>query len=155
MWAALAGLGTLLQGPVVGAFVGHETHEEWIVDRGAARTAGGKAIVDLQLPPEPPFGGPVAVLVGPHTAGAGEAVAVAFEGRPRTRFFGAPTQGRDDAAIVAHTLSDGTVLGVVGARNADRNGVVYRGPIEPDKVLAPDDGQALPHEALEWVQEQR
>jgi hypothetical protein len=154
LWTALAGLGALLQGPAVGAFVGHESHEEWIVERGAARRAGGEAVVDLQLPPEPPLRAPVAVLVGSRTAGAGEAIAVAFEGRPRTRFFGAPTQGRDDDAIVLHTLSDGTVLGVVGVRNADRNGIVYRGPIEPDKLLGASEAAPLPHEAVDWLHDQ-
>lgn len=30
---------------------------------------------------------PVAVLIGPHTASSGEAVAIAFKGRPNTRFL--------------------------------------------------------------------
>ena len=154
MWAALAGLGPLLQGPAVGAFVVHDGRQEWIVERGAVRVAGGKAILDLQLPPEPPFRGPVAVLIGPSTAGAGEAVAIAFEGRPKTRFFGASTQGRDDSALVAHKLSDGTLLNLLGSRNADRNGVVYRGPIEPDKASPADDDSAPAREAAAWLQEQ-
>jgi len=154
MWAALAALGPVLQGPMVGGFVEHDGRKDWIVERGAVRLAGGKAILDLQLPPQPPFMGPVAVIVGPGTAAAGEAVAVAFEGRPRTRFFGAPTQGRDDTALVRHVLADGTRLDVLGSRNADRNGVVYRGPIEPDKPVARPDAP-LPDEVVAWMLEQR
>ena len=154
MWAALAGLGPLLQGPSVGAFVEHDGRHEWIVERGAVRVAGGKAILDLQLPPEPPLRGPVAVLIGPETGAAGEAVAIAFEGRAQTRFFGAPTQGRDDTALVRHTLSDGTSLGTLGSRNSDRNGGVYRGPVEPDKASTPGDDSAPVRDAVDWLQNQ-
>ena len=152
MWPSLAGLSQLLEGPVVGAFVTRAGKQEWVVERGAARVAGGPAMVDLQLPPEPAFAGPVAVLLGAHTTNVGEAVAVAFEGRPHTRFFGAPTRGQPALTGHARILSDGSVLTLLDTRFADRNGLVYRGPIEPDETIdASVHTGALPQQAVDWV----
>ena len=155
MWAPLAALGPLLQGPVVGAFVGHEARQEWLVERGSARVAGTKPDVDLQLAPEPPFTGPIAVLVGPGTEAAGEAVAIAFRGRPRTRLFGAATRGRDDSAIVQRMLAGGSVLGVLALRAADRTGSVVRGPLVPDVPAAGQPDARIPGEALDWLRDAR
>jgi carboxyl-terminal processing protease len=155
-WPSFAGLSTLLDGPAIGAFVSRHDKQEWIADRGIARVAGGPALVDVQAPPEPPFRGPVAVLIGPDTRNAGEDVAVAFRGRARTRFFGAPTAGFPNLDVQAHRLSDGSTLGVLETRAADRTGVVHRVPVEPDVVLAPDAAiAALPQEALDWVLDER
>ena len=155
-WPSLAGLSTLLDGPAVGAYVGRHGKQDWIVDRGVARIAGNAALVDLQAPPEPTFRGPVAVLIGPNTRNAGEDVTVAFLGRAHTRFFGAPTAGFPFLGVRVHRLADGTTLGVLEIRDADRTGVVHREPIEPDTVLK--DGislDALPSEAVDWVLDER
>lgn len=155
MWAPLAALSGLLDGPSVGAFVTRQGREEWIVDRGAARIAGGAAMVDLELPPEPPFTGPIAVLLSEHTTNVGELVAVAFEGRARTRFFGAPTKGFPDSGVHAHALSDGSTLRVLDTRDADRNGVVYRESVTPDEPLdASVHTDAIPQAAVDWVRDQ-
>jgi len=151
-WPSLAGLSTLLDGPAVGAYVGRHDRQDWIVDRGAARIAGEPALVDLQSPPEPAFAGPVAVLIGPNTRDAGEDVTVAFRGRPRTRFFGAPTAGFPNSGVRAHRLADGTTLGILETRDADRTGAVQRLPIEPDTPL--DGAAALgatPRQVIEWL----
>ena len=155
-WPSLAALSTLLGGPSVGATVSRRGTRPWIVDRGVARFAGEPALIDLQPPPEPTFRGPVAVLIGPNTRNAGEDVAVAFRGRPHTRFFGATTAGFPMLGVVAHRLTDGTTLGVLETRDADRAGVVQREPLEPDTVLKDDAAlAALPHEAVEWVLDER
>ena len=155
-WAALAGLWSLLGGPAVGASVGLHDRVDWIVDRGVARLAGGPPLIDLQLGPEPAFDGPVAVLVGPRTRDAGEVVAVAFQGRARTRSFGTPTAGFPDTGVQVRTLADGTRMGVLETRAADRGGRVYRLPVTPDEALDPaHQTDALPHEAIEWVLDER
>jgi carboxyl-terminal processing protease len=155
-WPSFAGLSTLLGGPAIGAFVSRHDKQDWIVDRGVARVAGGPALVDVQAPPEPPFRGPVAVLIGPNTRNAGEDVTVAFHGRARTRFFGSPTAGFPILGVQVHRLADGTTLGVLETRDADRTGVVHRVPVEPDAVLPPDAVlDALPQEALDWVLDER
>jgi carboxyl-terminal processing protease len=152
-WPSLAALGTLLDGPAVGAFVSRRGKQEWIVDRGAARIAGGPALVDVQPPPEPNFRGPIAVLVGAGTRDAGEDVAVALRGRANTRFFGAPTAGFPLQGLQAHRLADGSTLGVLETRAADRTGVVHRVPLEPDTLLHEDAAAPLPQEVLAWLYE--
>jgi carboxyl-terminal processing protease len=64
---------------------------------------------------------PVAVLLGPITASAGEAVVLAFRGRPATRSFGYMTQGLT-TANEPFELSDGAMLGLTVAVMADRAG---------------------------------
>jgi len=151
-WPSFAALSTLFDGPAVGAFVSRQDKQEWIVERGAARVAGGPPIVDLQAPPEPTFRGPVAVLLGPGTRDAGEDVAVALRGRARTRFFGAPTAGFPLQGVQPHRLADGSTLGVLEIRAADRGGVVHRVPLEPDTVLKDDAARApWPQPVLDWL----
>ena len=155
-WAAFAGLSTLLDGPAVGAYVSRHEAQDWIADRGIARIAGGPALVDVQASPEPPFRGPVAVLLGPDTRNAGEDLAVAFRGRAHTRSFGTPTAGFPFSGVREHKLADGSVLGVLETRAADRAGVVQRQPLEPDSVLAPEvAGVALPRQVVDWLQDER
>ena len=151
-WPSFAALSTLFDGPAVGAFVSRQGRQEWIVERGAARVAGGPPIVDLQPPPEPGFRGPVAILLGPGTRDAGEDVAVAFRGRARTRFFGAPTAGFPLQGVQAHRLADGSTLGVLETRAADRTGVVHRIALEPETVLKDDVARASwPQPVLDWL----
>ena len=155
-WPSFAGLSALLDGPAVGAYVDRRGRQDWIVERGVARIAGEPALVDLQAPPEPPLRGPVAVLIGPNTRNAGEDVTVAFRGRAHTRFFGLPTAGFPILGVRVHRLSDGTTMGVLETRDADRTGEVHRLPVEPDTRVK--DGavlDALPSEALEWVLDER
>jgi hypothetical protein len=151
-WPSFAGLSTLLDGPLVGAYVSRRDKQDWIVERGVARVAGGPALVDVQAAPEPAFRGPVAVLIGPNTRDAGEDVTVALRGRMNTRFFGAPTAGFPTLGIAIHRLRDGTTLGVLETRDADRTGVIHRLAIEPETLLK--DGAILdgvPRDALDWV----
>jgi C-terminal processing protease CtpA/Prc len=152
-WPSLAALSTLLDGPAVGHFASRRGTQEWIVERGAARIAGGPALVDTQPPPEPDFRGPVALLIGRGTRDAGEDVAVAFRGRPNTRFFGAPTAGFPQQGVQPHRLADGSTLGVLEVRAADRTGVVQREPIEPDTPLHDDAAAPLPQAVLDWLYE--
>ena len=51
----------------------------------------------------------VAVLTGPHTASSGEAVAIAFRGRPHTRSFGATTAGATTSPN-SYRLTDGATI---------------------------------------------
>lgn len=76
----------------------------------------------------------MAVLIGPRTNSAGEAVTLAFLGRARTRLFGQPTSGRT-TANAAINLPDGSGLALAVAVMADRTGRVYGGRIEPDELI--------------------
>jgi carboxyl-terminal processing protease len=96
------------------------------------------------------------VLIGANTRNAGEDVTVAFEGRPHTRFFGASTAGFPILGVRVHRLSDGTTLGILETRDADRTGLVHRLPVEPDAELPPDAAlDTLPQEAIDWALDER
>jgi carboxyl-terminal processing protease len=83
----------------------------------------------------------VAVLTGRDTASAGEAIVVALRARPHTRSFGEPTAGVPTANEV-YTLSDGGLLVLTVALDADRTGQTYDGPIAPDQWVPYDLSQA-------------
>lgn len=94
---------------------------------------------------------PVGVLIGPHTASAGEFTAMSFEGRAKTRFFGSPSAG----FVTANTpiqLSDGAVLVMTGAWGLDRTGKKYVDRIDPDEDTGPGD-EAL-RAAVIWLSHQ-
>ena len=153
-WPAFAALSALIEGPAIGGWVSRHETQDWIADRGVSRVAGGPALVDVQAAPEPPIGAPLAVLIGPGTRNAGEDLAVALHGRPRTRFFGTATAGFPTEGVVVHRLSDGSTLGVLETRAADRKGVVQRVPIEPDDVLR-DDSVPLAQAVRAWLSQER
>jgi C-terminal processing protease CtpA/Prc len=74
---------------------------------------------------------PVAILIGPHTASAGEATAISFRGRSNTRFFGEPSGGLT-TANQGYPLSDGAMIILTVAVELDRTGLEYGGSIIPD-----------------------
>lgn len=98
---------------------------------------------------------PVAVLIGPDTASSGEAVALAFVGRPDTQMFGGHTAGYTTGNVPI-SLSDGAVLNLAVTTMMDRNRQLYRGPIAPDiLVTEADDSEtgidAVKMEATKWL----
>ncbi|MFH8369021.1 S41 family peptidase [Streptomyces sp. NPDC018031] len=92
---------------------------------------------------------PVAVLTDGQTMSAGEATLIAFLGMPGVRTFGRPTAGlaTGNAAI---DLSDGAMLVLTAAREADRTGQLYgNDPIAPDEPT-PDGTDPLTA-AVAWL----
>jgi C-terminal processing protease CtpA/Prc len=77
----------------------------------------------------------VALLTGPETASAGEAVAIAFRGRGDVRSFGEPTYGATGSPEYV-SLPGGAELAFSSSLDVDRNGVVYRRPLEPRVVTS-------------------
>ncbi|MCS4230036.1 peptidase S41-like protein [Stenotrophomonas maltophilia] len=144
MWPMLLGVEPLLRIPgdgiqVLGMLRGAgpnvpwESHDGTLMAKGRPMLGFGQPGYRLREP-----GGPVAVLVGERTASSGEAIALAFRGRPDTRSFGAPTAGfaTSNSSI---RLPDGTLFLLTDTLMADRNGVGDGGPIVPDQVT---DGEA-------------
>lgn len=80
---------------------------------------------------------PVAILTSRQTASAGEAVVVAFRGRPKTRSFGASTYGIPSATD-GKRLRDGATIVFTIALDADRTGRVYDQPIPPNQSVMDD-----------------
>ncbi len=138
MWPMLAGIGPVLGEGEPGAFLDPDgARQPWYYeggtsgyDNGANRsrivTVNGAPYVLRRPAP------PVAVLTGGRTASSGEAIVVAFRGRPETRSFGLPTYGVPTANR-GYVLSDGATMLLTVAWDVDRDGVVYDAPIFPDE----------------------
>lgn len=80
---------------------------------------------------------PVAVLIDRDTGSSGEGIAVAFRGRPDTRFFGETTYGVATSTF-PFALGDGAQIYLVTAVMVDRNGKEYPFGIEPDQEILSD-----------------
>jgi C-terminal processing protease CtpA/Prc len=93
----------------------------------------------------------VAVLTGPRTASSGEAVTIAFRGRPRTRAFGQPTAGLS-TANGDFPLPDGAMIFLTTSVDADRTGQRYGDKVVPDeRVEAASTGDTALAAALQWL----
>jgi carboxyl-terminal processing protease len=137
-WPMLGGIGPLLGARVIGFFSApQQKRSTWIYEDDKAygtgawfeaisAARGGKVTID-GVPP-------VAVLIGRHTFSAGEIVAIAFKGRPNTRFFGENTGGAT-TAVHLFPLSDGALLGLAVANDEDRNGNLYPDSVHPDEYI--------------------
>jgi len=157
----LAGLGPILGEGQVGASVDVDGNKQiWSYQDGQASAAGeifaqvhGPA---YELKAASP---PVAVLTGMKTASAGEAIVVAFRGRPNTRSFGLYTAGvpTGNAGFI---LNDGAMIALTVAVFADRTGQTYDDRIYPDEWV--DEVQKLtiimdeiiPKPAIDWLMSQ-
>ncbi|WP_215755334.1 S41 family peptidase [Acetobacter sp. P5B1] len=143
MWPMLQALRPLLGNGDLGFFE----------DRTGKRSAPWRAVAQGVAPQD---GGPdlsrvpVAVLIGPQTASAGEAVAIALKGRPNTRFFGTATHGQT-SGNKSFTLPDGGRLVVAAEFELDRTGKRYEGPVQPDVVEA--DPDAAERAAEVWLRQ--
>lgn len=90
---------------------------------------------------------PVALIIGNDTASSGEAVAVAFQGRSRTRTFGERTAGKSTANS-SYPLPDGSRLNVTTAVFIDRESKPYLSGISPQVISSPSNST---DEALDWL----
>ncbi len=162
MWPMLAGLAPILGDGPCGAFVNADGgRSEWYV-QGSAVGVNGSPFLDLgddgvQLAQPDPV---VAVLTGDQTASSGEAVAIAFRGRPCSRSFGQPTAGVSTANNTIW-LGDGSLLFLTVATDADRRGTLYGQEVVPDQLVEGElvsvpEPQTDPvvRAALAWLSEQ-
>jgi C-terminal processing protease CtpA/Prc len=92
----------------------------------------------------------VAILTDSITASSGEAVAIAFKGRSKTKSFGTQTFGVSTGNRV-HTLSDGSRINLTVSVFADRNKTKYGHYVYPDVKC--DDNRTL-EEAINWILKQ-
>jgi hypothetical protein len=139
MWPMLAGIAPLLDAHEVGGFVdAYGKKSAWFIDTDGAglRNPDGSRQILSRVSGTVTFDGPpvIAVLVDHGTASSGEAIGVALEGQPRTRFFGRPTHGQT-TANEGFQLPDGANLVLATGLEADRTGKVYPSGITPDVVL--------------------
>lgn len=130
-WPLLAALRPLLGSAVVGAARDrHEQLREWHAGDDVPGLAGGLG-PDLST-------ARAAVLLDERTAGAGEAVAVAFHGRANTRSFGSSTAGQS-SSMAEFALPDGSRLALMVALNLDRHGNLLSPRVEPDQPTTAGD----------------
>lgn len=135
MWPMLAGLSPLIGSARPGSFRFADGRlEPWRAEPapGCAWTSDA----------------PVAVLIGPRTRSSGEAVAIAFRGRPRTRFFGASTAGLS-TSNQGFALPDGGAAWITTSVDVDRTGMVYPSGLQPDETT-PAGGDAT-DAAAKWL----
>lgn len=158
MWPMLAGIGPILGDAIAGYFIapGGMGHP-WAYRQGASyedsvvRVSVGPRPYQLRASTLPP----VAVLLGGETASSGEAIAVSFLGRPRTRTFGTPTAGLT-TANESYSLPDGAVIFLAVGVMADRSGRRYGGAISPEVPIADRDATTPDptlDAALDWLLE--
>ncbi|MEV4512366.1 S41 family peptidase [Dactylosporangium sp. NPDC049525] len=145
MWPMLAVVAPLLPRGVLGYFVPPAGPDlVWRLRR--RRVTLGRRTQARTGPHHPVPATPVAVLTDGRTASSGEAVAVAFRGRPRVRTFGTATMGMT-SGNETHLLRDGTLMYVTSSYFADHRRTVYRGPLPPD-----EDGGGDPlTAAVDWI----
>lgn len=159
----LLGVGPLLGEGLVGGLVGPNSREQWFYREGKVLLRSGdttQVMVQLNQPYRlRTANSPVAVLLGPQTTSAGEALVIAFRGRPHTRFFGEPSYGFT-TALRGFSLPDGAWIAIATAFFADREGNPYDQQIEPDELLFTDWGffqserDEVLQGALAWLQNQ-
>jgi C-terminal processing protease CtpA/Prc len=130
MWPMLGGLEPFLGNAGLGSFV---------TNAGAGPLWHANDVVKLPVTPalsrlDSAY---VAVLTSPRTGSSGEAVTIAFIGRPHTRSFGLPTAGLSTANRT-FVLPDTSMIVLTVSVEADRNGKRYGQKIEPDEVVAAD-----------------
>lgn len=103
---------------------------------------------------------PVAVLIDDAVASSGEAMAVAFNGRANTRFFGEATVGAA-SSNQGFVIDDRVNIVVTTSMMADRNGAIYPQGLSPDQLVPFGEGsEADPEDAVveaakAWLSKQR
>jgi C-terminal processing protease CtpA/Prc len=161
MWPMLAGIGPILGDGDVGAFVDSYGHKAvWSYRSGQAMLDGH---TNTQVSGQPyklkTSFPPVAVLTGVNTASSGEAIVIAFRGRPNTHSFGLYTAGLTTGNDPI-PLSDGAMINLTTSVSADRTGQTYGDRIYPDELV--DDvrkftflmDEAIPQPAIDWLMSQ-
>lgn len=156
MWPMMAGIGSLLGEGENGRFLTHgQTSTWWYRDGTAGYDTWSRAAITgkphtLRVPAPA-----VAVLTSGKTASSGEAIVVAFKGRPSTRFFGQPTYGQS-TANQGYPLSDRATIYLTTGTYVDRTGRVYGKSIAPDEVIAPapndSPGDPVLRAAIAWLE---
>ncbi len=131
MWPMLHAVRPILGEATPGYFVSSRGREAFSYFYGMG--PGAKTLAYALKRTDPP----VAVLTSRLTVSAGEALTVAFRGRPDSRSFGEATAGLA-TSNQSLPMPDGAVLVVTAAYEADRSGRVYEGRILPDEPIAID-----------------
>lgn len=159
--AMVQAVGPLLSEGRIFGYVFPSGRTEWVEYRNGTLFRDGiqvePAVVTPSLKnPE----APVAILVGPETASAGELTAISFIGGDNTRVFGSSTAGFTTANQV-YPLLNGNTLILAIAHEADRNGKIYYEGVTPDEFVPTRNGDyeyssdAVTNAAAAWLKQQQ
>lgn len=160
MWPMLAGVGPILGEGEVGSFVSGAGSVKWSYQDGKAlinKNAVSQVAAPYRIKHENP---PVAILTDDLTASSAEAIVIAFKGRAKTHFFGMPTRGVP-TANQPFKLTDGAILNLTTALEADRTGKNYDSKIPPDTEIKTNwslygtDEDPVIQAAIKWLKNQR
>ena len=136
-WPMLAGLGPLLGNGIYGYFVSEAEKIPFSYSNGVIMQGKyGRCTVTSPYSCTP-SSETIIVLTGANTSSAGEIVALAFKGKDNVHLYGEPTAGLT-TANATYKLSDGSLLVLTVCKEADRNGTIYEGKIQPDKFVKAD-----------------
>jgi carboxyl-terminal processing protease len=150
MYPMINGVSGLLEPGILGTFLSpHHQYQAWALQSGAVRVLPAQDTAPVAKRTSAAL--PVAVLIGPQTASAGEFTVMSFKGRPNTRFFGAPSAGFVTGNS-AFPLSDGAVIFMTDVWGLDRTGKKYVDRIKPDEDTG--SGEAALHAAVTWLSHQ-
>lgn len=107
----------------------------WSRPSGGWNAGTAPAAIDVGMHRlESTLGRPPSRISDRETGSSGEGVALAFHGRPATRFFGETTFGAATSTF-AFPLSDGAQIYLVTAVMVDRAGHEYPTGIAPDEEI--------------------
>lgn len=141
MWPMLSALSPLLGTDRIGGTENRDgTTDSWLNDPAPP------SVPDLTRDK-------VAVLLSSKTASSGEAVAIAFSGRPRTKSFGARTGGYS-TSNKSFDLPGGYRLHVTSAIFMDRAGRKYPSGVDPDSLVLSLSENSAARAALSWLREE-
>jgi carboxyl-terminal processing protease len=135
LWPMLVGLGPLLPEGELAASVYPDGRRTTVWYRAGQGGFGDYVQLRVAEPYRLVAPAAVALLVGPGTASSAEVLAVAFQGQPGVRSFGAPTAGVS-AGNRIFSLSDGAALVLTVAATSDRSGRIYADSIAPDEAVS-------------------
>lgn len=139
MYPALAGLGPLLGcGDLGWDALPDGTRQAWWYCLDAGHPEGASHIKLVRSPVVLPDTLPAVVLIGPRTGSGGEALAMSFIGRPRTRLFGARTAGFATGNRMCF-LADSAILNITNSLMTDRTGGVHPVGIDPHVAFATEE----------------
>lgn len=159
MWPMLVGIGPVLGDSAnVGGFAdGSGAAATWAYHDGiAAMVMNGRENAQAGPPAGKAYrlrsAAAVAVLIDGATGSSGEAVAISFRGRERTRFFGEHTAGFSTVNQF-FGLADGAILNMTVGVDVDRKGNVYMDGLAPDETVrsAAGENDAVVRAAVKWL----
>jgi len=135
-WPMLTGLGPLLGNSICGYFIDNNKKKSSWFYRDGQSGIDSLTITKVSIRPYKLLNdlNPIAILTGHRTLSSGEVVATAFHNKSNARSFGESTGGLS-TANQSFMLSDGSMILLTTAIDADRDGNIFGKRIEPDEKI--------------------